>query len=1199
MVTRSLLFSLIVVLLVADRITKAASDPQGSHRYKAVVGDDLPNKDEKKPLHHLPLDNGAHHIDFFDVDPSKGKFHGFHSSVPVHCIGDRQFPIPVTDCDEDIFPNKDHSKWDDFDICYDQSLIITMCQEPNATYDVEYAWKLEWKPQVPPCYDADLCSNITVNVADYLKFCRVPKKVNFKISGAFDILNPECCDVTLKSLSVKVGKIAINPDKVHCSSGYPKVPGSDKLHCTFSDSFPDLCEQPLGRLTIKAETDPTCECRVGGDTFQKCLDWELDQTKGECASVTVTGTMTGTTDVLIPPSITTINVCNPALPIPPINFKILVLDKDEHVATFTTTVTTELDTHTYTNNLKICGEKPFALHIFFGLVLANYTDTYKWVLEEKPPVSCIPGALCFSQNVTVTDYFDLTRSKESSNYLLSAPLTISNPACIAAHITGALVHFGSDVKPVTILCNGQPLVGMTIVGHETLECTLYGQFATNPGNGMSITIDTDTEEVKGGTVGTSYGWTVLEVNKCVSVKVEATSIPSANITISPTTLTLPAPICTDVVPPMQVRMRITTPKQLTVVFTVTLTSADHQVVLTDTFHIPFCGTLPGPLVVNMGPSTPTYDQQYTWTFVNKSDATCISGELCEDNGIQFRLTDYFGLTRTMAKVNWTIAGMFTINNPTCMAAILKSIDVTVGDTVMQVWCEEVTSIPGWTLPGGETLTCHYSKLLGDSGPALGALKVVVQVFNPDEVTGVSYNSLVTDHFEFTPELYLPHTTTGSCVPLIQASYLPIPNYINLHISIDPTEITQICDNRPPWQLSEVITVKATTKWNGNVPVVFTITFNGNTYQIPLVLCSIQQPPMSITAFPPSLSRTTGFDWKITLNATGPSQCINSTNGVGSTCLTGYLSLQHVERAPGQGSGLTWNIFGEFVVKNNALYCNAVFRAEVRIGSTTVEALCTDSLIAPNSSVVCNYTFSLLAKPTDEIVITVQQALGSLIAGTSVNVTIGEFPPAPPDHTQNYCVWLGVKLADAFVFCANETTVPCINVTETQLSPTEESCFDYLVKAWEYVPKDQQPKEVAAALKAIRVCYCPPIHGCVFTMGYWRHHCCKWPPGYANKPFFKSCHTWEQAINHIKAPRICYWKLAQQWIAAQLNIANGASHNTPELNVALNALADYFLHFDDNYHKAECCDLQQEAYYHLLAHYNEGILEVPLCCPVDA
>jgi hypothetical protein len=108
-----------------------------------------------------------------------------------------------------------------------------------------------------------------------------------------------------------------------------------------------------------------------------------------------------------------------------------------------------------------------------------------------------------------------------------------------------------------------------------------------------------------------------------------------------------------------------------------------------------------------------------------------------------------------------------------------------------------------------------------------------------------------------------------------------------------------------------------------------------------------------------------------------------------------------------------------------------------------------------------------------------------------------------------------------------------------------------------------------------------MEGCTYTQGYWKNHPSAWPAGYSpNATFFFSGQTWLEVL--WTPPRGDeYYILAHQYIAAVLNVANGAT--APDsVQAAIDAATAYF-------QGASASRDQVLAWADTLAQFNEGYL----------
>ena len=112
------------------------------------------------------------------------------------------------------------------------------------------------------------------------------------------------------------------------------------------------------------------------------------------------------------------------------------------------------------------------------------------------------------------------------------------------------------------------------------------------------------------------------------------------------------------------------------------------------------------------------------------------------------------------------------------------------------------------------------------------------------------------------------------------------------------------------------------------------------------------------------------------------------------------------------------------------------------------------------------------------------------------------------------------------------------------------------------------------------------NGCTYTQGYWKNHPGMWPTGSnPEAPFFNSNQTWLQVLKTPPKGNV-YYILAHQYIAAQLNILNGAS-STDEVDDAIKWAEVFFNTYTPT--SSISRDLRNRAIYYanLLDQYNNG------------
>jgi hypothetical protein len=221
---------------------------------------------------------------------------------------------------------------------------------------------------------------------------------------------------------------------------------------------------------------------------------------------------------------------------------------------------------------------------------------------------------------------------------------------------------------------------------------------------------------------------------------------------------------------------------------------------------------------------------------------------------------------------------------------------------------------------------------------------------------------------------------------------------------------------------------------------------------------------------------------------------------------------------------------------------------------------------------------------------------TLASGASVTCTYDVDLPDGDDRTNTATVSYEKDVADApaltavgtagVLFGSTPTWVydGCVDVTDDQYGDLGTVCFEDAPKTFEYamnvgpyatcgmyefvnvasfVTSTTGATDSASHTIAVDV---PCIVGCTLTQGYWKTHSEFGPAPYddawlnvgplgASTPFFSSGKTWYQAFWTAPAGNV-YYQLAHQYMAAKLNVLNGAA-STPAVDTALASAETFF------------------------------------------
>jgi hypothetical protein len=88
--------------------------------------------------------------------------------------------------------------------------------------------------------------------------------------------------------------------------------------------------------------------------------------------------------------------------------------------------------------------------------------------------------------------------------------------------------------------------------------------------------------------------------------------------------------------------------------------------------------------------------------------------------------------------------------------------------------------------------------------------------------------------------------------------------------------------------------------------------------------------------------------------------------------------------------------------------------------------------------------------------------------------------------------------------------------------------------------DSGQEGTSSATVTVRAPACQVLGQCTYTQGYWKNHGKAWPASYSpDADFYSSGKSWMEVLLTPPAKGNAYYILAHQYIAAKLNVANGA------------------------------------------------------------
>ncbi|MBC7271524.1 MAG: hypothetical protein H5T76_22915 [Streptomyces sp.] len=213
---------------------------------------------------------------------------------------------------------------------------------------------------------------------------------------------------------------------------------------------------------------------------------------------------------------------------------------------------------------------------------------------------------------------------------------------------------------------------------------------------------------------------------------------------------------------------------------------------------------------------------------------------------------------------------------------------------------------------------------------------------------------------------------------------------------------------------------------------------------------------------------------------------------------------------------------------------------------TATVACPSMTVGPASSIECTYSATLPGKDngTNTVVVTTS---GPVEGGTgTAPVTFGD-----PTTVVNNCISVTDNLAGALGSACSDESPKTFNYTidaKTNMVPVDPNnttgCGAYKVDNTATIVENGRTSSVTVLINI------PCDTGCTLTQGYWKTHSKQGPAPYDDNwknvgsleeqtQFFNSGQTWHTVFWTAPAGN-AYYVLAHQYMAAKLNVLNGAS-----------------------------------------------------------
>ena len=552
-----------------------------------------------------------------------------------------------------------------------------------------------------------------------------------------------------------------------------------------------------------------------------------------------------------------------------------------------------------------------------------------------------------------------------------------------------------------------------------------------------------------------------------------------------------------------------------------------------------------------------YTRTYQWTI----DKSVVPGEWNLFKGDSGTSQYTVAVTKTgYIDSAWRVEGSITIHNPTSWPARITA----VSDVISGVGAATVNlgvSLP-YVLPAGSTLTASYWANLPDGTNRVNTATVST---TKDCTYRVGGGSGIADVIFGAP-------TTK----------------VNDTINVSDT-------NGGSWQFSDTGSVTYTETFICGVDCgthtnTVTITETGQ-HDSATVTVNCYELQVSKTA-QPSYKRT--YDWtidksadqtKLTL-ATGEQFLVNYQVVVDATYtdsdwkVTGSISVHNPAPVPAVINNVSDLVSPSIVA---TVDCGCTFPYNLAAGGTLA---CTYSADLPDTSSRTNTATAVLQNYDYDYLLNAVVSGTTSFTGTA-DVVFGE--PTLIDE----CIDVNDTYA-GFLGTVCYPNVPRAFTYSRWIGPYD-TCGDYMVpNTASFVTNDTGATGSDSWTVIVHV----PCEGCTLTQGYWKTHSEFGPAPYddtwallangASTPFFLSGKTWYQVFWTPPARGNAYYILAHQYMAARLNILNGAS-STPEVDSAIAWAEDFFKAYTPSSKLSRSVRNAAIAKASLLEQYNEGYI----------
>jgi hypothetical protein len=571
-------------------------------------------------------------------------------------------------------------------------------------------------------------------------------------------------------------------------------------------------------------------------------------------------------------------------------------------------------------------------------------------------------------------------------------------------------------------------------------------------------------------------------------------------------------------------------------------------------------------------ATGTYDETHTWDVQKSADPSALSGFA---GGSAGSTTWTIFVDETVVNSGYAVSGTITVENPNPAAAMTVSLadqlsDGTAGAISSCTGDADLTN--GLTIAAGGSSTCSYTATGDTDGNATWNRATAT-------LNGIGFSD--TEDFMYTPNVVGP-----TAVDLAD-SRAGLPDQTGI---TDDTTLTY----QEPFTCSSTTGDYTNGVDQDSYLNTATITATG--------FSDSDDASVTVTCYAPVVTKdalerlTRTYTWNI--DKVGDQTAL--TLAIGQQFLVDYDVTVSATYADSN-----WGASGTITVQNP--HPSAAMTVEVSdsvsgVGAATVDC---DAVTGGNQT---SLTVTAASSGTCSYVIALPDAATRTNTATATINAVGFTGTAEIDFS-------GATI---------DEVDECITVTDDKGGPLGTVCYDELPKTFEY-SLYVGPYAECGSYEYVNVAsfvtndsggtgsdfwtvtVTVPCPGCTLTQGYWKTHSSYGPAPYddtwallpngADTPFFVSGQTWYEVFWTAPEGGNAYYQLAHQYMAAKLNILNGASAPA-EVTAAITWAENFFATAvpTGDYKGKDGRDIR--TYASTLASYNEGLIG-PGHCSEDA